>query len=103
MWILFIYVHSSILLYMCIYSYSLLNSCGYWTLNKYYYYIYHFMLHCPVYIKERSTIQQLQQPYIEDENQILGTFLFEKAHIDKKKEELYQLWRTRQRRLKTRA
>ena len=63
--------------------------------------LYHFMLHCPAYIKERSTIQQLQQPYIEDEKQILGTFLFEKTHIDKKKEDLYQLWRARQRRLKT--
>ena len=59
------------------------------------------MVHCPAYIKERSTIQQLQQPYIEDEKQILGTFLFEKTHIDKKKEDLYQLWRARQRRLKT--
>ena len=26
--------------YTCIYIYSLLNSCGYWTLNKYYYYYY---------------------------------------------------------------
>ena len=24
--------------YICVYIYSLLNSCGYWTLNKYYYY-----------------------------------------------------------------
>ena len=24
--------------YTCVYIYSLLNSCGYWTLNKYYYY-----------------------------------------------------------------
>ena len=63
--------------------------------------VYHFMLHCPAYFKERSTIQQLQQPYIEDKNQIPGKFLFEKAYIDKKKEELYQLWRARQRRLKT--
>ena len=25
--------------YTCVYIYSLLNSCGYWTLNKYYYYL----------------------------------------------------------------
>ena len=27
--------------YTCVYIYSLLNSCGYWTLNKYYYYYYY--------------------------------------------------------------
>ena len=26
--------------YTCVYIYSLLNSCGYWTSNKYYYYYY---------------------------------------------------------------
>ena len=26
--------------YTCVYIYSLLNSCGYWTLNKYYYYYF---------------------------------------------------------------
>ena len=34
-------------------------------------------------------------------NTSLGTFLFENAHLDQKKEELYQLWSARQRRLKT--
>ena len=24
----------------CVYIYSLLNACGYWTLNEYYYYYY---------------------------------------------------------------
>ena len=28
--------------YTCVYIYSLLNSCGYWTLNKYYYYYYYY-------------------------------------------------------------
>ena len=28
--------------YTCVYIYSLLNSCGYWTLNKYYYYYYYW-------------------------------------------------------------
>ena len=28
--------------YSCVYLYSLLNSCGYWTLNKYYYYYYYY-------------------------------------------------------------
>ena len=26
--------------YTCVYIYNLLNSCGYWTLNKYYYYYF---------------------------------------------------------------
>ena len=29
----------------CVYIYSLLNSYGYWTLNKYYYY-YYYMEYC---------------------------------------------------------
>ena len=28
--------------YTCVYIYSLLNSFGYWTLNKYYYYYYYY-------------------------------------------------------------
>ena len=39
--------------------------------------MYHFILHCPAYIKERKQITQLQQPYNKDETKILGTFLFE--------------------------
>ena len=30
--------------YTCVYIYSLLNSCGYWTLNKCYYYYYMHVL-----------------------------------------------------------
>ena len=30
---------TALLYYTCAYIYSLLNSCGYWTLNKYYYYL----------------------------------------------------------------
>ena len=29
--------------YTCVYIYSLLNSCGYWNLNKYYYYYYYYL------------------------------------------------------------
>ena len=32
--------------YTCVYIYSLLNSCGYWTLNKYYYYYYYYYYLC---------------------------------------------------------
>ena len=30
--------------YTCVYIYSLLNSCGYWTLYKYYYCYYYIFL-----------------------------------------------------------
>ena len=33
--------------YTCVYTYSLLNSCGYWTLNKYYYYYYYYKIQKP--------------------------------------------------------
>ena len=32
--------------YTCAYIYSLLNSCGYWTLNKYYCYYYYYEMLC---------------------------------------------------------
>ena len=63
--------------------------------------IYHFILHCPAYIKERRNIIQLQQPYNNNETEILGTFLFEKSHIDQKKEGLHELWKRRKRLLET--
>ena len=63
--------------------------------------ISHFILHCPAYIKERTNIIQLQQPYIQDDTEIIGNFLFEKQHLDQKKEGLYQLWKARNRLLKT--
>ena len=63
--------------------------------------ISHFILHCPAYIKERTNIIQLQQPYIQDDIEIIGNFLFEKQHLDLKKEGLYQLWKARNRLLKT--
>ena len=63
--------------------------------------MYHFILHCPAYIKERKQITQLQQPYNKDETKILGTFLFEKSSIDRKKEGLYELWGRRNCLLKT--
>ena len=38
--------------------------------------IYHFMLHCTAYNEERSHSTQLQQPYIESDEDVLGHFLF---------------------------
>ena len=38
--------------YTCVYIYSLLNSCGYWTLNKYYCYYYLYYL-CIIYVLKK--------------------------------------------------
>ena len=57
--------------------------------------IYHFILHCPTYIKDRGNITQLQQPYNKNEAEVLGTFLLEKSHIVQKKQGLHELWKRR--------
>ena len=54
--------------------------------------ISHFMLHCSGYIEERKVFGDLQQPYIEDEDTIIGRLLFEKRNIEKKKEYLHSIW-----------
>ena len=54
--------------------------------------ITHFMLNCPVDIKERNMSIYLQQPYDRD---ILGKFLFEKEDMEEKKETLCKLWKRR--------
>ena len=51
--------------------------------------IYHFMLHCTAYNEERSHSTQLQQPYIESDEDILGHFLFNTEDIEEKKELLF--------------
>ena len=63
--------------------------------------IYHFILHCHKLKEMRIYIAELQQPYIEDQEQIVGEFLFERKNIDKKKESLYQMWKRRESLLKT--
>ena len=58
--------------------------------------IYHFVLHCTGYIDERRKIRELQQPYLENEENILGSFLFDRRNIERKKEQLHQMWKRRQ-------
>ena len=57
--------------------------------------IKHLILHCPAYDKQRMSTIHLQQPYIEQQNDVLGRFLFEKEEIETKKAVLYQIWRKR--------
>ncbi len=40
----------------------------------------HFLLWCPAYREERGKITRFQQPYIEDEEDTIGKYLFEKIH-----------------------
>ena len=44
------------------------------------------MLHCTVYKEQRSQSIQLQQPYLESDQNTVGQFLFDKENIEKKKE-----------------
>ena len=62
--------------------------------------IYHFMLHCTTYTEERSHSTQLQQPYIESDEDILGHFLFNTEDIKEKKELLFSIWKRRQHQMK---
>ena len=63
--------------------------------------IYHFLLHCEKYKAERQHLPDLQQPYIADENRIIGILLFDRANIEKKKETLYLMWKRRTSLMKT--
>ena len=60
--------------YTCVYIYSLLNSCGYWTLNKYYYY---YVL---VYVTYLLTRSARQYPYYATSMSYFGyhTFILQK-------------------------
>ena len=62
--------------------------------------IYPFMLHCTAYNEERSHSTQLQHPYIESDEDILGRFLFNKEGIEEKKELLFAIWKRRQHQMK---
>ncbi len=49
----------------------------------------HFLLWCPAYTEIRGKITRLQQPYIEDEEDIIGKYLFENIYIEEAKKEIY--------------
>ena len=63
--------------------------------------IIHFVLHCPYLQEIRNKIEEFQRPYQENEEGIIGHFLFPKNNINKKKEILYEMWRKREIRLNT--
>jgi hypothetical protein len=61
--------------------------------------LYHFILWCPELGEERSSIVQLQQPYQEDEEDIVGRFLFDEEEMEEKKKSMGQLWKARKMRV----
>ena len=43
---------------------------------------------------------ELQQPYNENKDKVIGQFLFSKLNLEKKKEVLFQMWKKRECQLK---
>ena len=62
----------------------------------------HFLLDCPDegISQERCKTILLQKPMRENQETIMGTFLFESENIEEKKDILYNMWKARRRTLK---
>ena len=57
----------------------------------------HFLLECPGLQDIRGRQWELQRPYIEDKERIIGYYLFEGRNIEEKKSQLYKMWKQRER------
>ncbi len=57
----------------------------------------HFLLICPEYKDKRKNIIELQQPYEENTDNIIGSFLLDTTRLQEKKETLQRLWTARER------
>ena len=64
--------------------------------------INHLILHCPIYQNIRIKDKRLQQPYISDEKEIIGTMLFSDniSDIENTKDTLIKIWIKRDKKLK---
>ncbi len=60
----------------------------------------HFLLWCPVYNEERPKCRELQRPYIENEEEIMGNFLFISDNIEKVKKTIHSFRKIREKSLK---
>ncbi len=56
----------------------------------------HFILWCPAYTDIRTYTTELQQPYTENTQNIIGHFLFDQQNIYKKINTVYNFWKIRQ-------
>ncbi len=60
----------------------------------------HFLLWCPAYEEERRQNVCLQQPYGEEEELIIGIFLFNKENVQETKLTILQFWKIREKKKK---
>ncbi len=61
------------------------------------------MLWCPAYTKGRVKSERLQQPYSEEEEEdIIGQYLFENKLIEEAKRTLQAFWKIREKKMKER-
>ncbi len=56
----------------------------------------HFLLYCEGYTNERKQIKELQQPYIENEVEILGNLLYTEEKAEIAKQYIYKIWKIRE-------
>ncbi|RUM32355.1 MAG: hypothetical protein DSY42_01165, partial [Aquifex sp.] len=63
----------------------------------------HFLLWCPAYSEERKKNLRLQQPYEEEEENIIGKFLFDNIKIEEAKEVIYEFWQIREKERKNKT
>ena len=59
----------------------------------------HFLLQCPAYSEERNKNPVLQRPYIENEEQIIGNFLYNNRIIEQSKSTIYKIWQIRKKKI----
>ncbi len=55
----------------------------------------HFLLWCPAYHQPRQKNKNLQQPYEEDQEKIIGKLLFEE-NTRETKETIFEFWKIRE-------
>ncbi len=60
----------------------------------------HFLLWCPAYTQERMKSERLQQPCPEEEDDVIGQYLFESKFIEETKRTLHTFWKTREKKMK---
>ena len=61
--------------------------------------IFHFVLECCRYDNERGNMVELQRPYNENKDDLLGNFLFKKKNIMLKKKYIAEIWKIRKRQM----
>ena len=62
----------------------------------------HFVLWCPTYWLQRGKSVRLQQPYIENEESVIGNYLFDKENIEEAKRTIHTFWKIREKKRKER-